>query len=142
MAKRKFNVTRLYRLFRFLVIAISILSGILAFLNYRTLTHADKEAGRLIQEREILSRGEKSDMRDLLLLAKEREGRLTDSEKKEIEQYRKREALEREIDTYISISIRMGNQFVVFLSIAIGLPIIFFGGVGIYRYLFPVLKEG
>src|SRR4030042_2624019 len=141
MAKRKFNATRLYRLFRFLVIVISILSGILAFFSYRNITDSDKEVGRLSQESKILPRGDTSDIRYLLLVNKEREDRLTDSEKKEIDLYRKKKAMEREIDYYLSISQRARNELPVFLSITVGLPIIFFGGVGIYSYLSPVVKE-
>lgn len=33
------------------------------------------------------------------------------------------------------------NNFSKYSVIAIGLPIIFFGGTGLYRYLFPIQKE-
>jgi len=140
MTERKFSTERLYKLVRLIVIIISVLAGILAFLQYRILTKYESQLKELIKNSDLL-RDEvkiKEKEYDELFMA-ELQGKTTDIVKQQMEKYRKLISNKERIDFLIGYQGELGDRIFRCLIVAIGLPILFFGGVGIYRYLFPVL---
>jgi len=106
--KRKFSARRLYKLAGLLVIVISILSGISAYLNYRTIEHYSQQIIKFDGEYP-----KKDDESNLNL----------------------------RLNT-LNAQQEVQDRFLLLSVITIGLPITFFGGTGLYRYLFTIQKEG
>ncbi len=105
---RNFSARRLYKLATLLVIVISILSGIVAYTNYRAVKHYSQRITRFYEEH---PKG------DLLY--------------------------EHTYDITIIDRLQQGaiHRCELLIAIAIGLPVVFFGGIGLYKYLFPIQKE-
>jgi len=146
MAKRQFSPERLWKVLRFLVIVISILSGVLAFWNYIEYKHYDGEKNRLYK---VLHPDTGiSTHRYHLLKNKEKEGTVTENEKQLIKDYEKTyggidvDDVRRRIDDSRFLSSEKRKGFILFFCILIFLPLIFFGGTWFYRYLFPIKREG
>ena len=111
--KRKLSTRRLYKSVWVLVIVISILSGLLAFIHF--------ENAKFYRERVIKS---------------EEESPFPKATDKLFQNLRRDRLL-----AIIGARKESRRMALIFSAIAVGLPIIFFGGTGLYRYLFPIQKE-
>jgi hypothetical protein len=140
MTKRKFSAERLYKLVRLIVIIISVLSGISAFLQYRLLAEYKSEFTELVKNNDLL-RDEveitEKEYNELFMLELQR--KTTDKVKRQIEKLRKLISNKERIAFLIGCQGEVEKRIFRCSIVAIGLPILFFGGVGIYRYLFPIL---
>ena len=140
MTERKFSAERLYKLVRLIVIIISVLAGISAFLQYRALTKYESQLTELIKDNDSLRGEVKITEREYNeLFMAELQGKTTDKGKRQMEKFRELISNKERIDFLIRYQGEAGDRIFVCSIVAIGFPILFFGGVGIYRYLFPIL---
>lgn len=131
--KREFSSHRLYRFIRFLVIAVSLLSIWIAKTSYDNSIHWQSQESTDLQKCSDNYNKAKKDNENYFATYKQ-EVLYT----AEMGLAACRKGLP-EIDKNIIDNSVQGTF--LFGAIAILLPLIFFGGVGIYHYIFPVKKE-
>ena len=158
MVKRKFSPQRLYRLCRLLVIVISILLMILAFSQYKQSLYFKGELQKITEEQasRVFPKGyEQKDKEEVGKLRKIKVqdnktgqtisfawiGKEDPTEKELQEVFKQFRIDDSNIRFFMTFQSELINNFRLLAGIAVVLPAIFYIGVGLYRYLFPILRE-